>query len=555
MAGPLSLETGKQSDRDLSSDGSPALREKASDSSPACGRTDGAAGSLRNGQDSGERAGSSVTAGDRSLVGRVGWSGLAQMMPMLVQLALTPYFIRVLGLDGFGLWSLILVFLGTLTALDGGIGASLARFFAVHAAKHEREAAGRLLLSAVALFVLLAVVVSIVAVGFAETLTGWLNLSPELHSQLVEALRWLGILLLLALVNGAVVAILQANHRFGRLAASTAAAQLAYIIAALGLLQQGGPATVLVGILSTRYIVGIVVGFALARRLVRFRRPLFSKPSERAEFRAYAGRMQLSSMTSLLNGEVDALVVAALLPLRYVGIFVAAHQVASAARSLPLYAFPPILTTIANSFAKDGLAGARTEFDRIQARWLPLVLGYTAVAAGAALLAVPIWLGDEFQLAGALAAILALGYGIQVALTGIRTCFVRSIGRPGLETRYSVFSTIVNVALTLPFALIFGVTGVVAATAIALTGASLYFARLCRQFGIRDRPPHPGWLPAIAMGAAVTVLGALAVRETNWHGPLAAATVGVPALVGLATIVLPLRLVAARAKSPRSEGG
>jgi hypothetical protein len=109
--------------------------------------------------------------------------------------------------------------------------------------------------------------------------------------------------------------------------------------------------------------------------------------------------------------------------------------------------------------------------------------------------------------------------------------------------------------LTLPFALIFGVTGVVAATAIALTGASLYFARLCRQFGIRDRPPHPGWLPAIAMGAAVTVLGALAVRETNWHGPLAAATVGVPALVGLATIVLPLRLVAARAKSPRSEGG
>jgi O-antigen/teichoic acid export membrane protein len=510
-AGPLSLETVKQSDRDLSE--------------------------------------------DRSLVGRVGWSGLAQMMPMLVQLALTPYFIRVLGLDGFGLWSLILVFLGTLTALDGGIGASLARFFAVHAAKHEPEAAGRLLLTAVAVFVLLGAVVSLIAVGFARPLTGWLTLSPELHSQAIEALKWLGILLLLALVNGAVIALLQANHRFGRLAASTATAQLAYIIAALVLLHQGHSATVLIGVLSTRYVVGIVVGFALARRLVRFRRPLFSRPSERAEFRAYAGRMQLSSMTSLLNGEVDALLVAAILPLRYVGIFVAAHQVASAARSLPLYAFPPILTTIANSFAKDGLAGARTEFDRIQARWLPLVLGYTAVAACAALVAVPIWLGDEFQLAGVLAAILAMGYGIQVALTGIRTCFVRSIGRPGLETRYSVFSTIVNVALTLPFALIFGVAGVVAATAIALTGASLYFAWLCRQFGIRDRPPHPSWLPAIAIGATVTVLGALAIRETNWHGPLAAASVGVPALLGLAAIVLPLRLVAARAKSHRSEGG
>jgi hypothetical protein len=82
------------------------------------------------------------------------------------------------------------------------------------------------------------------------------------------------------------------------------------------------------------------------------------------------------------------------------------------------------------------------EFDRIQTRWLPLVLGYSAVATCAALFAVPIWLGDDFQLAGVLAAILTIGYGLHVALTGIRTCFVRSIGRPGLETRYSVFSTI-----------------------------------------------------------------------------------------------------------------
>jgi len=475
-------------------------------------------------------------------------------MPMLVQLALTPYFIRVLGLDGFGLWSLILVFLGTLTALDGGIGASLARFFAVHAARDEREASGRLLLTAVVVFALLSVVVSILAIVLAEVVAGWLKLSPELHGQAVEAVRWLGVLLLLALLNGAVVALLQANHRFGRLCASTAAAQLAYVIAALVMLQPGQPGTVLVVVLMTRYVVGVAVGFTLARRLVRFRRPLFSTPPERAAFKAYAGRMQLSSMTSLLNGEVDALLVAALLPLRYVGIFVAAHQVASAARSLPLYAFPPILTTLANSFAKNGLSGARMEFDRIQGRWLPLVLGYTAVAACAALVAVPIWLGDQFKLAGALAAILALGYGIQVALTGIRTCFVRSIGRPGLETRYSVFSTIVNVALTVPFALVFGVVGVVTATAIALTSASLYFAWICRQFGIRDRPPHPSWLPTIAVAATVTILGALAIRETNWHGPLAAATVGIPALMGLATIVLPLRFGVTRAQSPGSEG-
>lgn len=497
---------------------------------------------------------SAVTTNDRGLVGRVGWSGLAHILPLLTQLALTPYFISVLGLDGFGLWSLVLVFLGTITALDGGIGASLARFFAIHAARDEPQEAGRLLLAATAVFVLLSLVVSVLAVGLAQPVAGWLDLAPGLHDQAVEALSWLGLLLLLALLNGSVVALLQANHRFGMLTASTAAAQLAYVVAAFTLLQPGEAVTVLVWVLSIRYVVGIVVGFALARRLVRFRRPLLPRAAERAAFRAYAGRMQLSSMTSLLNGEVDALLVAALLPVRYVGIFAAAHQVASAARSLPLYAFPPILSTFANSFARHGRPGARADFDRIQARWLPLALGYTAVAACAALFAVPIWLGDEFDLAGVVAAILTLGYGLHVALTGMRTCFVRSIGRPGLETRYSVFSTLVNLALTLPLALAFGVVGVVTATSIALTSASLYFAWLCRPFGIRDRLPHPRWWLAIALAAGVTVLGDLAVRHTGWHGPLAVAVAGIPAVVGLMAIVLPLRLHAARPKSTDSWG-
>ena len=116
-----------------------------------------------------------MTADGGALVRRVGWSGLAQILPQLTQLVLTPYFIHVLGLDGFGLWSLVLVFVATLTALDGGICASLARFFAVHTANDDPAAAGRLLLTATAVFVLLSVVVSGLAVGLAPLVAGWLR--------------------------------------------------------------------------------------------------------------------------------------------------------------------------------------------------------------------------------------------------------------------------------------------------------------------------------------------------------------------------------------------
>ena len=67
---------------------------------------------------------------------RVGFNGLAQLAPVIVVLALTPLLLDRLGLDRFGIWSLTLVALNTLRMLDGGVAASLARFFAIHAA-HE----------------------------------------------------------------------------------------------------------------------------------------------------------------------------------------------------------------------------------------------------------------------------------------------------------------------------------------------------------------------------------------------------------------------------------
>ena len=60
----------------------------------------------------------------------IGFNGLAQLAPIVVAFAITPLLLDRLGLDAFGVWSLALVILSTLTALDGGVSASLARFFA-----------------------------------------------------------------------------------------------------------------------------------------------------------------------------------------------------------------------------------------------------------------------------------------------------------------------------------------------------------------------------------------------------------------------------------------
>ena len=153
------------------------------------------------------------------------------------------------------------------------------------------------------------------------------------------------------------------------------------------------------------------------------------------------------------------------------------------------------------------------------------------MATAAVGFSVPVWLGDRYVLSGAVAAILLAGYTAHVGLTGMRTCYVRAIGRPGLETRSSVAWAVVNAILTVSLALLFGVLGVVGATAIAGMVASVYFVSLCRRKeGLPTiRPERSWWLLAVA-AAALTVAGELAIVYMDIHGFLALVLTGIPAL-------------------------
>lgn len=498
--------------------------EKGTDGTPVDGAEPGAPGGRPRGLSSG-----------------MGYSGLAQAAPLVANLCLTPYLIHRLGLDRFGVWSLILVFLATLTVLDGGIGASLARFHAFHGAHGDKESTGRLVTGSLAAFLLLGLIVTGLSLLLAPVITAAVDVPDHLKGDAEQLLVLLGPLLTLALASNSAIALLQANARFRPLAAVSVGASMAYAVSVVVLVREGGDLPLLALLTLGRYLLVTVAGLLVGARFIRVRRPLLPPRAELRDFGAYALRMQLSGFTVFLNGEIDALVIAAMLPVRYVGIYAAGYQAATGLRSLPLYGFPPILTRMTRVFARSGLPGAVREFPVLEARWLPAVLAYGVITTASVGLAVQVWLGRGLALSGAVAAVLLAGYSVQVALTGIRTCFVRAIGLPGHETRYSWFSTAVNLALTVPLTLLFGVMGVVLATAVGITAGSVYFVVLCRRLaGLRDRRLPGRWWPVTLAAALVACLGNLLVLRLGWHGVLPLALAGVPVLaaIGLAWALL-----------------
>lgn len=462
-----------------------------------------------------------------------------------------PYLVRQFGSDGFGFWSLLLILLATLTTLDGGLGASLVRFFGLLGARGERDDVTRLLLAATLVFVVLGGIVLLLSLVGAPWVVARLDMDESLRTEAVRALRWLGPLVVLALSGNAVVALLQAHGRFGALVFTSMASSIGYVVGVVAFTRIGLDALI-IG-LAMRYIIIIVVGLAAARSHLRIRRPLLPSSSTRREVIAYSSRMQASALTTFFNSEIDALVISALLPVRYVGMYAAGAQAASALRSLPLFAFPPILMAMTKAYSLDGQDGAVREFVNAQRRWLPAVLAYGAVATCSVGFGVYMWLGDEYRTAGVIAAILMAGFTVHVALTGVRTCFVRSIGRPGLETRYSLLSMIVNLMLTVPFALLFDAVGVVAATSLALSGASVYFVRLCARVaplprtGIRIR-----WVAAIGIACAATLAGEVAVIQLSARGTLALALAGIPPALALGFLILLRRTSVAPEPRPAS---
>jgi O-antigen/teichoic acid export membrane protein len=473
---------------------------------------------------------------------RVGFNGLAQIAPVVVLFAITPLLLERLGLDRFGIWSLALILLGTLTILDGGISASLARFFASYAARDDRADSGRLLLGSFLFFVLFGLGLTLAVFPLAPGIVGLLQVPSGLRGEAEVVLRWLAPLATLALMADATAALLQGNGRFRALAASMLASSGTLAAAVIVLVQSGAELEDLMIAVALRYAVQVVTGLALAAPHVSIRRPFLPTRATVRELWHYASRMQLSALTGFVNSEMDALVIAAVLPIRYVGLYTIGMQAASAVRSIPLYAFAPLLTRLTMIFRNQGRAATAAEFGRLERRWLPIVLGYGVVAVAAIGFSLPAWLGDRYVLSGVVAGVLLTGYMIHVGLTGVRTCYVRAVGRPGLETRYSLVWTISNSVLTIPLAILGGVVGVVTATAVTGVAASIYFVILCRRTEqLQVALPARRWWGLALVAAGMTVAGELAITFTDLHGFFALALTGVPALVALVAFASGLR--------------
>lgn len=340
------------------------------------------------------------------------WNLAGAGFPLLVGAALFPYLVRSIGVEAFGVLTLIWALIGYFSLFDLGVGRALTQQVA------QKRVAGRVaevptlvktgLLFAGAMGVLGGVLLALAVEPLAAR---GLKVSPELHADVVQALLIAAAAVPFTTVTVGLRGVLEAYEDFRAVNLLRMALGVAtFGLPALSVLLFGPSLTWIVALLMAARLVFVVAHWVFVRR--HLASDLGAARAGRQELRqllSFGAWMTVSNIVSPLMVTADRFVISGVL-----GAAVVAYYTVPSELLLRVLILPGALTTalfprLASLIATDIAAAAR-----LYRRSLLLV---TAVLVPISLLlafgahwGISLWLGEAFaDRAAPVASILALG--------------------------------------------------------------------------------------------------------------------------------------------------
>ena len=405
----------------------------------------------------------------RVLVGTISNSA-SQAIVVLSTLALTPFIVRQVGAEAYGLWVLVNSLTSFIYLLDLGLSAALVKFVAEHAAQDTDEAA-RMVGAGTWLYSLLGVGAAVLGSALAFVLPGLFDLESETGGTAVALMVLAAATAGLSLPAVAPLAVLRGLQRFAAVNAITAGTTLlgaALVVGALLLdtgivgvaaaTLTGSAVTLVISFVVVRRIASEVTGNLLRRDLRRLRQLLgFSAP------------LAVMQVAGRIHTRVDAIIIAAALPVARIAPYSFAQQLGAGTR-MAAEQFTRILLPMATELGRSRDA-AFVRALLLTATRLTLAI---AVAAGLPLAlfggeVLQLWVGPAFAPFGLLVALLAATALVDVT-TYPAAAVLQSVELHRPLATMAIASGVVNVALSALLVGPLGLTGVALASLLATCG-------------------------------------------------------------------------------------
>lgn len=288
-------------------------------------------------------------------------NGIYNMAGAAIRTALTlltiPLLIRLIGVNEYGLWTLVSAVIGLIGLAEAGLSVSTTVFVARDLANDDTAGLAQTLTVCVAGMLALATAAALLLwVGAASVVHLFPTLSVAQQQTALQSWQIGGIIVWARLLQQVLVGLEQAYQRYGAMNALNTMQALFANVGMLVVAWLGGRVLALMAWQAAVSIVWLIAHTGLGWWLVRHLhlRPQWSAVRSRALLR-YSALTWLSSLGSALFSQADRLIVGAVLGTSTLGVYAAITNVVVQINTFSALPVQPLLPKLASIIAKPTL--------------------------------------------------------------------------------------------------------------------------------------------------------------------------------------------------------
>lgn len=464
-----------------------------------------------------------------SLVRNTAFNIGASVVNLGVGLVVSPVLLAALGVQRYGLWSLLWAITGSLGLLDLRVGTAVSPLAAAAWARGERQRVMQLASTGLLFYSFLGIAELLIVLLWAQlpSLQGWIP--PPIRDEGLFALVAAAAVFAINSLTFMFTGLLHALQRFdltARIAAVTTAFRGTLLVAVAW---SGGGLRELVLAEGAVACLQSLVTIRMLRWLIPELR-LLRRPDSRVfrELISFGGKLQVSHIAHLISLHADKILLSAFLGLPAVAYYDLGQKIAYFMRGLPLLLISATMPVVA---AMDA-TGDRERLWEFYLRCMRMLifaatpfLIFTVTGAREILVA---WVG--VTAVEARHAVWLLGLGYYFYLVSVMSNYMAvGMRKPELEMRRSILSGLLNLAFSVSLIPLIGFAGAPLGTGLALAAGSYYLIRaVSAEFGRSASP-------VLALFRRPALAGLFAAGGTVFI--LSIAERGSSALVGSALII------------------
>lgn len=434
------------------------------------------------------------------------WNLGGSALPAMVALATVPLLISGLGLEGFGIVTLIGSVVGYFGVLDINLSAGSIKYLAQYHAQADQPRFDETFWFGCIFYGVLGLGGACALYLGAAPLTAYFfKVSSALQTETRLALQIAGLGFLLSQLQNYLLVVPQALQRYDRSAQSEAIFGVVVNVASAAVAITGGG---VVGVIATRVAVSALNGVwlvILLHQLGVALRPQWPRREIRRALTAFSAYAYLSRLAAMLHVHGDKLIVGALAGPVALTFYTVPAQLASRILGLSFRLSSVIYPRVSALAATGQHAQLRVLYldtTRLLTYLNLMVLGVIALAGDVFLQR---WVGDEFVATGYPVLLFITLALLADSLTNIASLVNDGLGHPRVTGRFALARGLVGVGMVYVGTVTGGVIGAAAAHLLA----SLMMATLFLLYVHGRTVPIPltdtlrvAWLPSFAIGGA-----------------------------------------------------